>query len=66
MPPIISDNNEVAERDGISEKQIKNRIKNQLNDDKKIHLAHYVIENIDLSKTEEKVKEVHAALLEYN
>lgn len=55
----------VAERDGISEVQIENRLKNQLADGEKIPLAHYVIENTDLSRTQKKVAEVNKALLDY-
>lgn len=55
----------VAERDKVSVKQVKDRLKNQLSDEQKTPLAHYVIENTDLLKTKKKVKEVNAALLEY-
>jgi dephospho-CoA kinase len=55
----------VAQRDEISEEQIKNRLKNQLQDDQKIPFAHYVIDNIDLKETEKKVKEVHLAILDF-
>lgn len=55
----------VAERDSISTQQIENRLKNQLEDEQKIPLAHYVIDNTDLLKTKKKVEEVNKALLEY-
>lgn len=55
----------VEERDGISSDQIKRRLKNQLEDDYKIPLAHYVIDNTNLLKTQKKVEEVNKALLEY-
>jgi dephospho-CoA kinase len=53
----------VVWRDGTSEQAIKNRIHNQLEDGQKKKLAHHVIENLDLDKTKEKVKELHLKLL---
>jgi len=55
----------VSDRDGITGVQVEERLKNQLEDSEKIPLAHYVIENTDLSKTKKKVSEVHTALLDY-
>lgn len=53
----------VVRRDNTSEQAIKNRIHNQLEDGQKKKLAHHVIENLDLDKTKEKVKELHLKLL---
>ncbi|UBZ14091.1 dephospho-CoA kinase [Flagellimonas marinaquae] len=55
--------NRVVRRDGTNEQAIKDRIHNQLEDGQKKKLAHYVIENLDLGKTKEKVKELHLKLL---
>ncbi|MFK7812490.1 MAG: dephospho-CoA kinase [Maribacter sp.] len=55
----------VSARDGISDGQVENRLKNQLEDDQKIPLAHYVIDNTELSKTKKQVEELNIALLEY-
>ncbi|MFS4491483.1 dephospho-CoA kinase [Maribacter sp. 2308TA10-17] len=55
----------VLKRDDISVKQVKNRLKNQMKDSEKLHLAHYVIDNTDLFETQKKVKQVNSALLEY-
>lgn len=53
-------------RDGTSEKQILARIENQWPDTRKIPLADYVIENIDLDKTGAKVGKIHGLLLQIN
>lgn len=53
----------VKVRDGASEKEVLNRLKNQLDDDDKIPFSDYVLENIKLSKTKLKVEEIHNALL---
>lgn len=45
--------------------KIQKRIANQWPDDEKIDLSDYVIENIDLKKTQIMAKEVHKALLDY-
>lgn len=57
----------VTLRDGhLDIDQVESRIKNQLPDSKKIGLADYVIENIDLENSRLKVLEVHNALLDYS
>lgn len=61
--PVMDRVKRVIKRDSISEKEIKDRINNQLPDAEKVNLADFVIENIDLSITEEKVKEIHLFLL---
>jgi len=55
----------VVKRDGISENSVLARMKNQLPDDLKIKKSDFVIENIQLEKTWEKVMEINNALLEY-
>lgn len=55
----------VIDRDGISKKHVKERLINQLSDQEKIPLADYVINNIELSETKNKVKEVNLSLLGY-
>ena len=54
----------VLERDlNTTVGEIENRMKNQWSDSKKEKLADIVIENIDLEKTQQKVKEIHLFLL---
>ena len=54
----------VVRRDGASKKSVLNRLKNQLEDDKKIPYSDYVLENIELPKTKLKVEAIHNALLD--
>lgn len=54
----------VMERDGVSESQVKARIKNQLPDKDKEHLADFGIENISFEKTRETVNRIHQQLLD--
>lgn len=66
---VVSENERIQRvkaRDGISEEAVRNRIKNQLKDDQKVSIAHYVIENTELSKTKKNVAEVNKALLAYS
>lgn len=51
-------------RDGLSEKQIKARMGNQLPDDIKKALADYTIENIELKATRKSVQTIHEILLD--
>lgn len=53
----------VLKRDSVTKKEIEDRIKNQWSDKKKKELADFTIENIDLEKTNEKVKKIHLYLL---
>ena len=53
----------VMDRDGVSEQQVLERMKNQIADDEKMHLADFFIENVDLETTRQKVKDLHAKLL---
>lgn len=54
----------VIQRDGSSKKEVLNRLENQLTDDAKIPLSDYVLENIDLDETRDKVQAIHRALLD--
>lgn len=54
----------VVDRDGLSEGQVLERMKNQLDEDDKVRFADYVLENINLDKTKARVKEIHLSLLE--
>ena len=53
----------VIKRDNSSISQVKARIKNQLPDAKKVPLADYTIENIDLDKAQKAVHKIHKQLL---
>lgn len=50
-------------RDNSTREQIEARIKNQLDDELKLNLADYSIENIDLKCTKSKVRKVHRSIL---
>lgn len=62
IAPVKERISRVLNRDGSTKKAIETRIKNQWNDDKKCKLADIIIENIDLIKTKEKVREIHLFL----
>jgi len=53
----------VMKRDGISETMVKNRMKNQMPENKKLTLADYVIENNKKSGLIENVADIHENLL---
>jgi len=54
----------ILERDSNKTRSsIENRMKNQWDDSKKEKLADILIENIDLKKTQQKVKDIHLFLL---
>lgn len=54
----------ILERDRkITVEEIENRMKNQWSDSEKENLSDFVIDNIDLEKTQEKVEEIHLFLL---
>lgn len=48
----------VIKRDNVSEDQVMERIKNQWDEDKKIALSDFLIENIDLEKAKAKAQEI--------
>ncbi|MDC6364955.1 MULTISPECIES: dephospho-CoA kinase [Flavobacteriaceae] len=50
-------------RDGSSEKEVLERMKNQLDDNLKIDLAHFCITNIDMEQTRARVAELHERLI---
>ncbi len=53
----------VVLRDKVAKKQVENRISNQLSDEEKIKQSDFVIHNINIIDTEQKVKEIHKNLL---
>ncbi len=55
--------NRVVLRDGVAEKQVKNRIANQLSDKEKIKQSDFVIHNINLSTTSTEVSLLHHKIL---
>lgn len=61
--PLRTRMERVMERDGVPEQEVLNRMKNQMEDDKKIDLSHFCIVNLDLKTTKDKVKQIHAKLM---
>lgn len=55
----------IMARDGSSRQHVLERMGNQLDDDIKIPLADYVVQNMDLDETTSKITEVNMALLAY-
>jgi len=53
----------IKKRDGSSEHKILARMKNQWKDSRKSKLSDYIIENIDLEKTESVVRQIHGELV---
>ncbi len=53
----------VQQRDGFSKEQVEARMRNQWEDEKKSKYAHYILENIDLTKTKKQINAIHAHLL---
>ena len=56
----------IVERDNSSRSKIMARIQSQWNDNKKIPLSDFVIDNVKLDETRLKVQEVHRRLLDYS
>lgn len=54
----------LLKRDNSTRGDIISRMLNQLNDEEKIPLADFVIENVQLEETRERVTEVHSAILD--
>ena len=54
----------IQARDGSSRQAIMERMQHQWHDTRKMELADYVIENIDLEGTRKQVARIHAELLE--
>src|SRR5690554_3786999 len=53
----------VAKRDNISEDEVLARIKNQLSDAEKIEKSDFIINNIDLNTSKNKVRKLHQTLI---
>lgn len=53
----------VMKRDGLSKKNITERIENQMSDSLKLREATFVIHNTDLKKSLERVREIHEQLI---
>ncbi|HUH47599.1 MAG TPA: dephospho-CoA kinase [Arenibacter sp.] len=56
----------VVARDGVDSEKVRERIRNQWEDTRKIALADFVIVNSDLEKTAVQVSEIHRKLLKIN
>jgi len=55
----------VMKRSGLTKKAVVARLESQWLDSKKVPLADYVIQNLELSKTKIKVAEVNTAILDF-
>ena len=55
----------ILERDNTTRLDIEDRISNQWDDEKKLLLANFHIENIDLETTKKQVKELHDLILKH-
>jgi len=53
----------VMDRDKVTKQDVIDRMQNQLDDDQKLDLADFSLENLELDKTKKKVKELHLKLL---
>ncbi|GIJ95055.1 dephospho-CoA kinase [Capnocytophaga stomatis] len=53
----------VVERDGVTENSVRERIKNQWSDEKRINLSDEVINNINIESSSLKVREIHSKLI---
>lgn len=53
----------VLSRDNSTRAQVEARMNNQLDDEIKLELADFIIENTELERTREKVLQVHASIL---
>lgn len=54
----------VIKRDNSSARKVKAIMKNQWSDEEKVKLSHFVINNNELSETENQVKNIHQKILE--
>ena len=61
--PVETRIERVMNRDKIERQAVADRMNNQLDDEQKLELADYSIENLELDKTKAKVKELHLKLL---
>ena len=64
--PLATRLKRVMQRDGVTEKQVVDRIRNQLDDDIKIRHADFVVNNLDIEKCKDQVLEIHKKLLSKN
>lgn len=55
----------IMARDGSTEAQVLGRMENQMGDEEKLPLADFVIENNELSRTQDSVLALNKSLLEY-
>jgi dephospho-CoA kinase len=53
----------LLERDASSLEEIEARMNNQWSDEKKAKMADFILENIDISKTRNRVREIHEIIL---
>lgn len=53
----------VVKRDSVTREQVIARMDNQLEDDEKLNLSDYVVENIDIERTKSSVLQVHASIV---
>lgn len=53
----------VVNRDSVTREQVIARMDNQLEDDEKLNLSDYVVENIDKERTKSSVLQVHASIV---
>ncbi len=56
--------NRVISRDSCSRQEVLNRMKNQWNDEKKMHQSNYIIFNNSLDETQNQVHKIHHILTE--
>lgn len=56
----------VLHRDATTKEAVLARINNQLSDKEKIAKANFILENIDIKETEQKVEALHKSLLVYS
>lgn len=61
--PLAERFKRVMKRDNTTKEAIQHRMNNQWNDEKKIKLSDYIINNIDLKDTEKQVLAIHQQIL---
>ncbi len=63
--PISDRLQRIMRRDEINQSQVEDRFKNQLTDEEKLEKADFIINNVLLAETENKVLKLHKVLLDY-
>ncbi len=53
----------VMSRDGVKDQEVLDRMKNQMDDNEKEAFSHFLIHNIDLETTKQRVEEIHHRLV---